>query len=205
MAKKMITKMLSKKNVREDEILCICPFNKYLVELNIFFQNKLHPLSESRKGPKGIRWMVGDKVMMTCNNYDAGLLNGDIGIIISFKDELHCCKAKIRFDINDHWFKMIKGRGGEESKQYVRSNQMTMDMCVLAYAISVHRSQGSEANNVIFVIPYVSKFINRNLFYTGMTRSKKSFWLLCDVDKLKNSISDEVEPTTEYLGLALTK
>lgn len=202
MAKALINKMLEKAD--QDNIMCLCPYNKYLNELNSYFQNYLHPLAISRKGPNGKRWMVGDKVMMICNNYDAGLLNGDVGIIKGFEDTVQGAKVIIRFGVKDHKFRLSKGKGSEETKQYVRQSNMTIDMVVHAYAISVHRSQGSEANHVIMVIPYIaSKYISRNLFYTGMTRAKKSFWLFADLDKLSDNIKEPIPESDECLSLLL--
>ena len=100
---------------------------------------------------------MGDRVIHRRNNYDLGVYNGDIGQIIRVNAvDLTCV---VRF--------LVGGREVEYQKDEISE----LD---LAYAITIHKSQGSEFDCVI--IPIVSqhfKMLFRNLIYTGLTRARK--------------------------------
>ena len=102
---------------------------------------------------------VGDKVMQTRNNYDKGVFNGDVGWIrVINKDN---ATLKVEF---------IE----EAGPLFVSYDFHELDELVLAYAVTVHKSQGSEYPVVI--IPLVNQhrmLLQRNLLYTAITRAKK--------------------------------
>jgi exodeoxyribonuclease V alpha subunit len=139
------------------EIQVLTPMHKGTVgvtNLNIELQKRLNP------GQSGItrgawNFRVGDKVMQIVNNYDKDVFNGDIGWISKINPEER--EVVIEFD----------GRG-------VPYDYSDLDEVVLAYAVSVHKSQGSEYPVVI--LPVVTQhymLLQRNLIYTGITRAKK--------------------------------
>lgn len=107
------------------------------------------------------RFRSGDRVMQICNNYDKGVFNGDMGRLIYIN---HTDKTfKITFDDN----------------RTVEYDYIEADQIVLSYAITVHKSQGSEFPVVIFPIltqHYI--MLQKNLLYTGMTRAKKLLVLI---------------------------
>ncbi len=127
--------------------------------LNRTLQQTVNPGAESKGqlilGERIFR--VGDRVIHRRNNYDLGVFNGDIGLISQVNAvDLTCV---IRF--------LVGGREVEYQKDEISE----LD---LAYAITIHKSQGSEFDCVI--IPIVSqhfKMLFRNLIYTGLTRAKK--------------------------------
>ncbi|MGE0526715.1 MAG: ATP-dependent RecD-like DNA helicase, partial [Bdellovibrionales bacterium] len=99
----------------------------------------------------------GDRVIQTRNNYDLGIFNGDIGIIEHVDTEQQSCE--VRF-------------GGPEAKVAVIEKGDLSELS-LAYAITIHKSQGSEFPVVI--IPVLGQHFNmlfRNLIYTALTRAK---------------------------------
>lgn len=99
------------------------------------------------------RW---DRVIHRRNNYDLNVFNGDIGKIVTIDNEE--LTAVVTF-YPDH-----------RTVQYKKEDIMELD---LAYAITIHKSQGSEFKAVI--IPILSqhfKMLYRNLIYTGLTRAK---------------------------------
>jgi exodeoxyribonuclease V alpha subunit len=99
-------------------------------------------------------FLVGDKVMQVRNNYDKDVFNGDIGIVGAIDEEAQTLKVSI--DGN--------------SVVYEAADQ---DQLVLSYAITIHKSQGSEFPCVIIPI-HTSHYLmlQRNLLYTGITRGK---------------------------------
>ncbi len=101
---------------------------------------------------------VGDRVIQTRNNYDLGVFNGDIGRVTQVDSEDMTCEVCFS--------------GGEERVVCFEKEDLT-DLS-LAYAITIHKSQGSEFQVVI--IPVLGQHFNmlfRNLIYTGLTRAKK--------------------------------
>lgn len=105
---------------------------------------------------------VNDRVIHRRNNYDLGVFNGDIGTILSIDNVALCCTVAFFPD-------------GREVL-YQKDDIMELD---LAYAITIHKSQGSEFSCVIIpVLTQHFKMLFRNLVYTGLTRAKKLAVLL---------------------------
>ncbi|HOJ43081.1 MAG TPA: ATP-dependent RecD-like DNA helicase, partial [Syntrophorhabdaceae bacterium] len=102
---------------------------------------------------------IGDKVMQLKNNYDKDVFNGDIGKIVSIDKELQ--EVKVHFD-----------------DKLVTYDFSELDEITLAYAISVHKSQGSEYPVVIMpVLTHHYIMLQKNLLYTAITRGKKLVFL----------------------------
>ena len=130
------------------------------LSLNESLQRIRNPESpEKRELQVGARLLrVGDRVIQTRNNYDLGVFNGDIGKITNIDTEELSCEVTFA--------------GGEERSVIFEKDDLT-DLS-LAYAITIHKSQGSEFQAVI--IPVLGQHFNmlfRNLIYTGLTRAKK--------------------------------
>lgn len=129
------------------------------IKLNETLQNSVNPAGKDKGqiilGERVFR--VGDRVIHRKNNYDLGVFNGDIGEIRSINSIELTCTVRFLSDNRD--------------VEYQRDQISELD---LAYAITIHKSQGSEFDCVI--IPLVSqhfKMLFRNLIYTGLTRAKK--------------------------------
>jgi exodeoxyribonuclease V alpha subunit len=128
------------------------------LNLNRLIQDSANP---AQKGKSQLQvgeriFRVGDRVIHRRNNYDLGVFNGDIGVIKEIDNEELTCVVSFFPD----------GR----TVEYQRDDIPELD---LAYAITIHKSQGSEFGAVI--IPVLSqhfKMLFRNLIYTGLTRAK---------------------------------
>ena len=120
--------------------------------LNQVLQDELNPKGqEMTRG--GIRFRVGDKVMQVRNNYDRDVFNGDIGRVQGIEDDI----LRVRFQ--------------DRVLEYEFSE---LDELVLAYAMSVHKSQGAEFRAV--VMPLTTQhymMLQRNLLYTAITRARE--------------------------------
>ncbi|MBF0459145.1 MAG: ATP-dependent RecD-like DNA helicase [Nitrospirae bacterium] len=129
------------------------------VNLNAGLQNALNP-----KGMEIIRggrvFRTGDKVMQLVNNYDKDVFNGDIGKIVSINTEDQ--------EITVNYY------GKAAAYDYTELDEIT-----LAYAVTVHKSQGSEYQAVVMPV-HTQQYImlQRNLLYTGVTRGKRLVVLL---------------------------
>ena len=141
------------------DVQVLCPMNRGSLgvrELNTALQRVLNPVrpGESAVERFGWRFQIRDKVIQTENDYDKEVFNGDIGIIERIDPVEH--EVTIRFDE-----RLVKYDYGE------------LDEVALAYAITIHKSQGSEFRAV--VIPLATQhymLLQRNLIYTGITRGK---------------------------------
>ena len=103
----------------------------------------------------GLTYRIGDKVMQTENNYDRDVFNGDLGFIIAIDME----EAELLIDFDG---RAVAYPFGE------------FDEVTLAFATTIHKSQGSEYPAV--VIPILTQhytMLQRNLLYTGITRGKR--------------------------------
>ena len=140
------------------DIQVLCPMGRGIVgtkNLNVELQKVLNPPTDQSINRFGWSYGVGDKVMQIENNYDKSVYNGDIGIITSISQAES--EVVIAYD--------------ERLGVYDFGE---CDEIVLAYATTIHKSQGSEYPAVI--IPLMMQhysMLKRNLIYTGITRGKK--------------------------------
>jgi exodeoxyribonuclease V alpha subunit len=148
------------------QIQVISPMYRGIIgvdNLNIELQKQLNPSQEGLKtGNREIR--IKDKMMQIRNNYDKDVFNGDIGTVVEIDKRAY--RVAVNFD------------GRIILYQREELNEITH-----AYAISVHKSQGSEYQAV--VIPLLTQhfiMLQRNLFYTALTRAKR---LSCIVGSYK--------------------
>ncbi len=181
-----------------EDIQVLCPGRKGelgVTELNKRLQQVLNPpgtKAEEINIPL-YTLRVGDKVMQTRNNYDlawtkndgtegAGIFNGDIGTIASVNRAMKT--AIIRFD--------------DKLVMYDEESLMQLE---LAYATTVHKSQGNEFNAVIIPMFYgPPQLYYRNLLYTAVTRAKKILILVGNTSVLKTMV-DNNKKTLRYSGL----
>jgi len=192
---KDLIKVLQDNGVTSDKITVISPYNKYLPEINRICQDIFNDIKRSVRDDRGISWRIGDRVMMTENNYKINVMNGDEGTISDLSEE----KIQVTFkDGTSHVFDLSRGTniksGDDPVKEVVPTPEeemncrkiLTTDSLVHSFAVSVHRYQGSEADYVIFYLPESppSKFLNRNLIYTGITRAKKLIWMVGHYDTI---------------------
>jgi exodeoxyribonuclease V alpha subunit len=135
-------------------------------------------LSPMNRGTLGVR----DKVIQTENDYDKDVFNGDVGTIEHIDTAEH--EVTIRFD--------------ERSVKYDFGE---LDEVSLAYAVTIHKSQGSEFPAV--VIPIATQhymLLQRNLIYTGVTRGKKLLVLIGQKKAMGIAVRND-RPQRRYSGL----
>ncbi len=162
------------------------------VNLNNILQERLNP--RKNKEPqlvfKGIYFRKGDKVMQIKNNYDlqfvkdngeygCGVFNGDVGYICDI--DLRAAILKVRFE--------------DRVATYFSDDIGQLE---LAYAITVHKSQGSEYDYVILPLMEVpSKLQYRNLLYTAVTRAKKML-IVVGQESIWNRMAENDKKTLRY-------
>jgi exodeoxyribonuclease V alpha subunit len=110
-------------------------------------------------------WYEGRPVMITRNDYNIGLMNGAIGIALNDSTG----KLRVAFSKNDT----------QEGKNIIWVSPMRLQDAETAFAMTVHKSQGSEFNHVALLLPDTrSPILTRELIYTGITRAKECFTLI---------------------------
>ncbi|MCJ7435822.1 MAG: AAA family ATPase, partial [Anaerolineales bacterium] len=140
-----------------------------VIALNERLQEKLNPPSGNKPERKlyGTIFRIGDKVMQTQNNYDKDVYNGDIGFVRA----MDVIEQTLTVDFD----------GRTATYDWSDADQLT-----LAYAVSIHKAQGSEFP--VVVMPIVTQhytMLQRNLLYTAITRARK----LCVLSGSRRAIS----------------
>lgn len=165
------------------------------IELNKLAQDILNPKSSNKKEKEfaSKTFRVGDKVMQIVNNYDKrttvdgigfeGVYNGDIGYIIDIDFETE--EMLVKFD----------------DDRVVAYEFDELEQLEHAYAVTIHKSQGSEFDYVILplFIGY-KKLFTRNLLYTAITRAKKML-IVVGSKKIMNFMVDNIEEKRRKTGL----
>ncbi|MBV9490374.1 MAG: ATP-dependent RecD-like DNA helicase [Verrucomicrobia bacterium] len=142
-------------------IQVLCPMNRGSLgarEMNLRLQEKLNPLREEEAVVDRFGWQfrLRDKVIQTENDYDKDVFNGDIGQVSNIDPEEQT--LSVRFE----------GGGREVSYDFGE-----LDELALAYAITVHKSQGSEFPAIVVPVSVQHYLLlQRNLLYTAVTRGK---------------------------------
>ncbi|TDV24398.1 exodeoxyribonuclease V alpha subunit [Mycoplasmopsis mustelae] len=174
--------MLKKYGINDSIILC--PMYRGLYGIN-----KINLLIQSVYNPRGeivytnnfveykLNYRVGDKVIQLVNRYDNNISNGDIGYIQGSK----VVAGKTIIDV------LFKQANKEILVSYTKED--FVNEINLAYAITVHKFQGSETKAVIFVINHNYKhMLSRKLVYTAVSRAISELWIFSPVRDLYSKI-----------------
>ncbi len=193
-------------NATSNEIQVLTPMRKGIlgvVNLNRILQRYLNPPDGKKKEKEfgDVIFRVGDKVMQIKNNYQLeweitskygiaidkglGVFNGDTGVITDINE--HCDSVTVEYD----------------GMRKVNYSTAMLEEIELAYAVTIHKSQGSEYPAVVIPILSGPKMLfNRNLLYTGVTRARNCVVLLGDDTMIEYMIGNENE-LKRYSGLNL--
>jgi len=131
------------------------------------------------------RWYAGQPVLVSENDYDLNLFNGDVGIILRDADG----NLMTFFQDHDRGFRKI--------------SPFRLPQFELAYAVTVHKSQGTEFEKVLLLLPEQdSPVLTRELIYTGITRAAKCVEILASEESLRAAVGRQTKRTSG-LGDAL--
>ena len=185
MVKNSVVKICEKallKGYNDRDIQVLCPMYKGengIEALNSVLQNIFNPKAIEKKEYKhgDVIYREGDKVLQLVNMPDENIFNGDIGTICNIKQAHESVSNKIENHVD------FDGNG-------VKYNIKDLINITHAYAISIHKAQGSEFK--IVVMPIVNSYrrmLYKKLIYTGITRAKSSLILIGNKDTFKYGIS----------------
>jgi len=129
-------------------------------------------------------WFHGRPVMVLQNNYELGLFNGDIGFCLQTSDERS--QLEVFF---------------ENKTQGIAVNLLNEEVIATAYAMTIHKSQGSEFNHVAITFDNShARLLSKELIYTAVTRAKKQVTIYSTKQALEKAVQT---PTERHTGLAL--
>lgn len=156
-----------------NDIQILVPMHKGTVGTESLNKNLQNTFIDRSYGTEWTQFRVGDKVLQSRNNYDKGIFNGDLGRVMNISENNK--EMTVQFN--------------QESVTLSRS---TVNDLTLAYAISIHKSQGSEFPVVI--IPLLKQhfiMLQRNLIYTAITRGKNKVFIIGDIDAYNIAVKND--------------
>jgi len=201
------------------DIQVLCPQNVGPIGSKVFnngLQRSLNPARDTKPEVKvgsedsAYFLRMGDRVIQTVNNYTLGVFNGESGVIIAVDRELR--KVWVDFSGGQKYAETIdtnyKFPGDRSTGSAPGRNLATvvyehdqLTQLKLAYAISIHKSQGSEFPCVVIPIHKMNKImLQRNLLYTAITRGKKYVFIVGTESAVDFCIDNDV-PTKRYTHL----
>jgi exodeoxyribonuclease V alpha subunit len=176
-----------------EDIQVLCPMNRGVIgtqSLNKQLQEALNPEAQGKaqlvRGERLLR--VGDRVIQMRNNYDQDVFNGDMGIIE-------------KIDVQEH---QVTVKYPERQVVYESGD---LDEIRLAYALTIHKSQGSEFPVVVMVLTRQHHMmLQRKLLYTGMTRARQLFILVGQPEAIQQAVENHfLRPRYTLLAQRLKK
>ena len=193
----LIVKMAAKLKERDANFQVLSP--KYdgivgVTNLNERLREVLNPPGSGKMEVSfgKLSFRVGDRLMVIKNDYKLGVYNGDMGKLVDIRSDF------LRVRVHG------LGEDGLDANVEIQKSDVLQKLR-LAYAITVHKCQGSEFDTII--LPMVrehGRMLQRNLFYTAVTRAKKKVWVLGDRGAVQRAIdNDKVVARNTGFGKAI--
>lgn len=182
---------IQRQNMSMLDIQVLVPVHKGAVgtiALNRAIQEYFNPNDPARPRKEAVYnenvFRIGDKVMQLDNDKTRNISNGDIGIVISINP---IPKGMLTVEAQKMVVLIVDYAGQEVGYTQEQLKQLT-----LAYACSVHKSQGSEFKLVILPLMPAYIFLNKNMLYTGITRAKQFLVFIGNPDSFYRSLAQPV-------------
>ena len=175
------------------QLLCALREGRFGISgLNEVIQQQLHQAGLIQVDPSS-QWYEGRPVLITRNDHGMGLYNGDIGITIR---DNKTNRLRVVFDATEEDNPTESGPESAGTRSFLPSRLPEHET---VYAMTIHKSQGSEFAHTIMVLPdQMNPVVTRELVYTGITRAKRQLDLYCDQAILIRAINS---PTARASGL----
>lgn len=183
LAVKLFLKAIEQDGVENTIIITPCKQDRInsTFEINKIIQDKLFPNSNKsiKIGVKEFR--VGDRIIQTVNDYEINVMNGETGYVTDIVDNN---TIMVRFD-------------NKSEMMYTRDNCANIE---LAYALTIHKTQGSGYKNVICIIDNTHyKLLDSCLLYTGITRAIKKCLLIAEPSAFRQCIRNKASDRNTWL------
>ena len=177
----LIVNMAKKLKSRDANFQVLAPKYKGPVgvdALNQALRECLNPSGPKEWSRGGVKFRLGDRLMVVQNDYVLGVYNGDMGKLVKIGRDSLTLK--------------IHGIGQGDLDVLVEfSPEAAAAKLKLAYAISIHRSQGGEFDTVILpVVRSQGRMLQRNLLYTAVTRARRQVWILGEETAIQKAVDN---------------
>ena len=182
-----LVKEAARRYLAEESVQVLAPLRRNVAMLNERIRDLVNPKTSDKACVKGFR--DGDRVIITQNDRDRDCSNGDVGVLRVVCDETgKCVKASVQ---------LPDGRQPTWRGTDVSLGLRNME---LAYAMTVHKSQGSEYDTILFpALMSVRTMLYRNLFYTAISRAKQRVLLYSGMDAIDVAMRRELLPRRSKL------
>lgn len=207
-----------KKGLNQDDITIISPYNKDLKDLNDKFEQIFHEDKPFVIDHWKTKWHIGSRIICLENNYDIPIMNGEEATVVDFTDEELKIKLVKTEILNKVVIKTDKVIGialkpkslkrnppiDPETGEPMEIEEFNTSKFAHAYALTVHRAQGSEWPFLIFYLPPdkgSSSFVNLNLSLTAVSRGKRAVWVIGNIGAFYDSL--DKRPSYRHNTLAL--
>jgi exodeoxyribonuclease V alpha subunit len=148
--------------------------------LNDLLRSRLNPLRSQREWKHGLlHFREGDRLMIVKNDYNLGVYNGDVGKFLRLEKE-------------DYLMVRVYGANGVEEGVVTFSEGEALAKLRLAYAVTVHKSQGNEFDTILLpIVKSQGRMLQRNLLYTAITRARKRVWLIGEESAIYTAVKND--------------
>lgn len=200
---KKIIKNLCKAEVNSDDITILCPVKKYLPYLTMCAQ-KYYLKGKDKFKFKDNIYYHGDRMMQIKNFYsdDLEIMNGEEGYITKVVDDfLEITYSKDKVVAYRHEGSVKVDRTYNPDLDDGNIDQLTLESITHSFAKTIHKSQGSEYENVIIFLPPENvRFVKINMLYTAITRAKTRVWIVSEQNILDVITTQKPDKRYETLG-----
>lgn len=176
----VVVQMAAKLKGRDANFQVLSPKYEGVVgvdNLNRLLRDQLNP-DKGQASWELLNIRVGDRLMVIKNNYKLNVYNGDIGKLKSINKDSLTLK--------------IHGVGRTPDMNVNIPKELAPQMLKLAYAVTVHRCQGEEFETIILpLVRTQGRMLQRNLFYTAITRARKKVWVLGDTEAVLRAVAND--------------
>jgi exodeoxyribonuclease V alpha subunit len=162
----------------DTDVQVLTPLRRTCTQLNELLQSYFAAWGVD-VNEEGLR--LGDKVIQTKNDYSLNVFNGEVGIVSATDPEA----TRVNYDGREVTY-------NHDARDLMGVRTFPHKHLELAYALTVHKSQGSEYPVVIVVLPCESQLNHRNLLYTAVTRARERVYLLTSNRALEQALDTEI-------------
>jgi len=197
-----------KEGYSSKDVTIITPYNEDTKELNRIAQNIFTFGQKEIRDPYGKLWRIGDRVICTKNDYDINVMNGTEGEVVGFKDSKGRDALMVSFVTQkgvSHDFSFENKKKAYDLLSTDEIEERNTTFLELSYALTVHKSQGSEWHYVIVYIPKTAtvSFVDRSLLYTALTRAKRCVFFVGSEMLVRQSLKQKSKYKCEYFSKRL--
>jgi len=193
-----LVRSLQRQGLGPDHCQIVTAFNQDVDVLNQACQEIYHPESTFKVSDGDRTWVLHDRVMLTKNHHDREIVNGDDGHVTGISSR----EIKVTFrGTGRPSYEFMLGRSSRrESPTGGEYEILTTSELKLAYALTVHKMQGSEARIIIFYVPVNpvnETFLTRRLVYTALSRAKDAVYIVGDLGVVERALLRTPQPWSD--------